>query len=127
MIAVNSCGYALRSQSFQGENICRNRPYEDDFGPSGEGRDLTAGGPASILPGVKKRILLLAGGQSGEHEVSLMSARSVLAALPVDQFDVTPVVISKQGRWLPPTQTLQALESGVAASGGDPDAHARSG
>ncbi|WP_309570391.1 D-alanine--D-alanine ligase family protein, partial [Deinococcus sp.] len=68
---------------------------------------------------MKKRILLLAGGQSGEHEVSLMSARSVLAALPPDQFDVTPVVISKEGRWLPPTQTQQALESGSAPSGGD--------
>lgn len=68
---------------------------------------------------MKKRILLLAGGQSGEHEVSLMSARSVLAALPRDQFDVTPVAISKQGRWLPPTDTRQALENGVAASGGD--------
>ncbi|MBB5376270.1 D-alanine-D-alanine ligase [Deinococcus metalli] len=68
---------------------------------------------------MKKRILLLAGGQSGEHEVSLMSARSVLAALPPDQFDVTPVVISKEGRWLPPTQTQHALEQGVAPSGGD--------
>ncbi|WP_026298648.1 D-alanine--D-alanine ligase family protein [Deinococcus aquatilis] len=68
---------------------------------------------------MKKRILLLAGGQSGEHEVSLMSARSVLAALPRDQFDVTPVVISKQGRWLPPTDTARALESGVSAQGGD--------
>lgn len=68
---------------------------------------------------VKKRILLLAGGQSGEHEVSLMSAKSVLAALPRDQFDVTPVVISKQGRWLPPTDTARALETGESASGGD--------
>jgi D-alanine-D-alanine ligase len=68
---------------------------------------------------VKKRILLLAGGQSGEHEVSLMSARSVLSALPRDQFDVTPVVISKQGRWLPPTETQRALESGEAPTGGD--------
>ena len=68
---------------------------------------------------MKKRILLLAGGQSGEHEVSLMSARSVLAALPRDRFDVTPVAISKQGRWLPPTDTRQALESGAAGTGGD--------
>nr|WP_221269739.1 D-alanine--D-alanine ligase family protein [Deinococcus budaensis] len=69
---------------------------------------------------VKKRILLLAGGQSGEHEVSLMSARSVLAALPRDQFDVTPVVISPQGRWLAPTDTARALETGQAtSSGGD--------
>ncbi|MHA0043235.1 D-alanine--D-alanine ligase family protein [Deinococcus sp. PEB2-63] len=68
---------------------------------------------------MKKRILLLAGGQSGEHEVSLMSARSVLSALPRDQFDVTPVVISKQGRWLPPTETQRALETGEAPTGGD--------
>jgi len=68
---------------------------------------------------VKKRILLLAGGQSGEHEVSLRSARSVLSALPRDGFDVTTVVISKQGRWLPPTETQRALESGEAPVGGD--------
>ena len=63
--------------------------------------------------------MLLAGGQSGEHEVSLRSARSVLAALPRDQFDVTPVVISKQGRWLPPTETQKALDTGVSPQGGD--------
>ncbi|WP_291426379.1 D-alanine--D-alanine ligase family protein [Deinococcus sp.] len=68
---------------------------------------------------MKKRILLLAGGQSGEHEVSLKSARSVLAALPRDQFDVTPVVISKEGRWLPPGDTQRALETGEAVPGGD--------
>ncbi|WP_345465851.1 D-alanine--D-alanine ligase family protein [Deinococcus carri] len=68
---------------------------------------------------MKKRILLLAGGQSGEHEVSLRSARSVLSALPRDQFDVTPVVISPQGRWLAPGDTQRALESGEAQGGGD--------
>ncbi|EYB66787.1 D-alanyl-alanine synthetase A [Deinococcus phoenicis] len=68
---------------------------------------------------MKKRILLLAGGQSGEHEVSLRSARSVLSALPRDQFDVTPVVISPQGRWLPPTDTQRALDTGEAQRGGD--------
>ncbi|GAA5534444.1 D-alanine--D-alanine ligase [Deinococcus aluminii] len=72
-----------------------------------------------ILLPVKKRILLLAGGQSGEHEVSLRSARSVLRALPRDQFDVTPVVISPQGRWLPPGDTQRALETGEAQRGGD--------
>lgn len=65
-----------------------------------------------ILSKVKKRILLLSGGQSGEHEVSLRSAKSVLEVLPRDQFDVTPVVINKQGRWLSPTETQHALETG---------------
>ncbi len=48
-----------------------------------------------------------------------MSARSVLGALPRERFDVTPVVISKQGRWLPPTETTRALETGKSAPGGD--------
>lgn len=68
----------------------------------------------------KRRVLLLAGGQSEEHEVSLSSARSVLAALPTDRYEVTTVVISKEGRWLPPAETAQALGAGVAESGGEP-------
>ncbi|GHG03250.1 D-alanine--D-alanine ligase [Deinococcus piscis] len=67
----------------------------------------------------RRRVLLLAGGQSEEHEVSLSSARSVLAALPQDRFEVTTVVISKEGRWLPPSETAQALGAGVAESGGE--------
>jgi D-alanine-D-alanine ligase len=70
-------------------------------------------------PQRKLRVLLLAGGQSEEHEVSLSSARSVLDALPRDRFDVTPVVISKEGRWLPTAEAPQALESGSAERGGD--------
>ncbi|WP_407541154.1 D-alanine--D-alanine ligase family protein [Deinococcus radiomollis] len=66
---------------------------------------------------MKKRILLLAGGQSGEHEVSLMSARGVLAALPADRFEVTPLVVSRQGRWLPPTETSRALEGSRPETG----------
>ncbi|BFO54938.1 D-alanine--D-alanine ligase family protein [Acidovorax sacchari] len=67
----------------------------------------------------KTRVLVLAGGQSGEHEVSIHSARSVLQALPRDRFDVTSIVISREGRWLPAADSLQALEHGSAASGGD--------
>ncbi|WP_027481840.1 D-alanine--D-alanine ligase family protein [Deinococcus pimensis] len=68
---------------------------------------------------MKKRILLLAGGQSGEHEVSLSSARSVLNALPEEHFEVTPLVISKRGRWLPPEGTALALGQGAAEDGGE--------
>jgi D-alanine-D-alanine ligase len=67
----------------------------------------------------KIRLLLLAGGQSEEHEVSLNSAKSVLEALPTDQFEVTPIVISKQGKWLPSSETHQALEQGSAEFGGE--------
>lgn len=67
----------------------------------------------------KIRLLLLAGGQSEEHEVSLSSAKSVLEALPADQFEVTPMIISREGRWLPSSETQHALERGSAPSGGD--------
>ena len=58
----------------------------------------------------KTRVLVLAGGQSGEHEVSINSARSVLKALPQDKFDVTSVVIARDGRWLPAPESQKALE-----------------
>jgi D-alanine-D-alanine ligase len=67
----------------------------------------------------KIRLLLLAGGQSEEHEVSLSSAKSVISALPADQFEVSPIIISREGRWLPSSETAHALERGSAPSGGD--------
>jgi D-alanine-D-alanine ligase len=67
----------------------------------------------------KIRVLLLAGGQSEEHEVSINSARSVLQALPADRFEVTSIVISREGRWLPTPDSARALERGSAASGGE--------
>ena len=67
----------------------------------------------------KTRVLVLAGGQSGEHEVSINSARSVLQALPKERFEVTSVVISREGRWLPAPDSQRALERGSAPSGGE--------
>ena len=67
----------------------------------------------------KTRVLVLAGGQSDEHEVSINSARSVLQALPQDKFDVTSIVISQAGRWLPAPESRLALEHGSAPSGGE--------
>jgi D-alanine-D-alanine ligase len=67
----------------------------------------------------KIRVLLLAGGQSEEHEVSINSARSVLQALPADRFEVTSTVISRDGRWLSAPDSVLALERGNAAIGGE--------
>ena len=67
----------------------------------------------------KKRVLVLAGGQSGEHEVSIRSACSVLQALPNDRFDVTAIVISREGRWLNAGDSQYALKLGVAPSSGE--------
>src|ERR1700691_2848109 len=48
----------------------------------------------------KLRVGILFGGRSGEREVSLLSAASVLGAIDRDRFDVTPIGITKEGRWL---------------------------
>jgi D-alanine-D-alanine ligase len=59
----------------------------------------------------KTRVLLLCGGQSEEHEVSLSSARSVIQAAGPG-FEVTPLVIDKTGKLLPKANSLQALSQG---------------
>ena len=46
------------------------------------------------------RVGVLFGGRSGEHEVSLASAASVIRALDPEKYDVVPIGISKDGRWL---------------------------
>jgi len=48
----------------------------------------------------KLRVGVLFGGRSGEHEVSLLSAASILKAIDRKRFEVIPVGINKQGRWL---------------------------
>jgi D-alanine-D-alanine ligase len=50
--------------------------------------------------GNKLRIGIIFGGRSGEHEVSLMSARSVMAALDRERYEVIPIGITRTGRWL---------------------------
>jgi D-alanine-D-alanine ligase len=48
----------------------------------------------------KLRVGILFGGRSGEHEVSLLSAASILKAIDRKKYEVVPIGISKQGRWL---------------------------
>ena len=43
---------------------------------------------------------VLFGGRSGEHEISLLSAASVLNAIDKDKYEVVPIGITKDGRWL---------------------------
>ncbi len=61
----------------------------------------------------KTTVGVLFGGQSGEHEVSLMSAQSVLAAIDRTRYDVVSIGIDKTGRWLfeQPLKRLLAGES----------------
>ncbi len=60
----------------------------------------------------KLKIAVLFGGRSGEHEVSLMSARSVLSVLDPERYEVTQVGITKEGRWFTGVDAIGALENG---------------
>lgn len=58
----------------------------------------------------KIRLGVLFGGCSGEHEVSLLSARSVLSAINPDKYQVTQIGITHLGEWLVGEDVLLALE-----------------
>jgi D-alanine-D-alanine ligase-like ATP-grasp enzyme len=60
----------------------------------------------------KKRIAVLFGGRSGEHEVSLASARNVLSVLDRNKYEIFPVGISQSGSWYSGTNVLDQLGSG---------------
>jgi D-alanine-D-alanine ligase len=56
----------------------------------------------------KLKIAVLFGGRSGEHEVSLDSARSVLAVLDPQKYEIHPVGITHDGAWLTSPEAVQA-------------------
>ncbi len=56
-------------------------------------------------------LALIFGGRSGEHEVSVMSARSVLQAIDTDKYQVWQIGITREGHWLTGENTLQAFEN----------------
>ncbi|MGA3046465.1 MAG: D-alanine--D-alanine ligase family protein [Terracidiphilus sp.] len=58
----------------------------------------------------KLRVGVLFGGRSGEHEVSLLSAASVLKAIDRKKFDVVPIGITKDGHWLAAGDANHLLE-----------------
>ncbi|MFO7622791.1 MAG: D-alanine--D-alanine ligase family protein [Anaerolineales bacterium] len=57
------------------------------------------------------RVGVMFGGRSGEHEVSLMSARSILDALDPEKYEVTQIGIKHSGTWLVGDTVLDALDS----------------
>jgi D-alanine-D-alanine ligase len=62
----------------------------------------------------KLRVGILFGGRSGEHEVSLLSAASILKAIDPKKYEVVPVGITKEGRWVT-SSDAEALLVGSAA------------
>ncbi len=70
----------------------------------------------------KKRLLIgvLFGGRSGEHEVSLISAASVISALDPEKYEAVPIGITKEGRWLAGTAAHQMLPPAAGVAPGKP-------
>jgi D-alanine-D-alanine ligase len=60
----------------------------------------------------KTRVGLVFGGRSGEHDVSLMSARSVLSVLDPGKYDITQIGIAQTGQWLVGEDVLGKFEAG---------------
>lgn len=60
----------------------------------------------------KLRVGVIFGGRSGEHEVSLMSARSVLHALDPEKYTVVQIGISHEGNWVTGENVLEAFVQG---------------
>jgi D-alanine-D-alanine ligase len=75
----------------------------------------------------KLRVGILFGGRSGEHEVSLLSAASVLKAIDRTKFEVAPIGITKDGHWLAAGDANHLLEADQSDGArrlraGDPEA-----
>jgi D-alanine-D-alanine ligase len=74
----------------------------------------------------KIRVGILFGGRSGEHEVSLLSAASVLHSIDKDKYEVVPIGITKAGRWLTAEHAQDMLEGKIVLEprslrAGDPE------
>jgi D-alanine-D-alanine ligase len=64
----------------------------------------------------KLRVGIVFGGRSGEHEVSLRSAASVLAAIDRKKYDVVPIGIAKTGHWLLADDAQHMLAGGTTVT-----------
>ena len=71
---------------------------------------------------MKLRVGVIFGGRSGEHEIAIRSAKTVIEQIDKSKYDVVPIAISQDGRWMSPSesiallpdQTRAALESGTS-------------
>ena len=61
----------------------------------------------------KLRVGVIFGGRSGEHEVSIRSARAIVESIDRRKFEVVPIAITEEGKWLAPAQSAQLLPASV--------------
>src|SRR5271167_2745773 len=74
----------------------------------------------------KLRVGILFGGRSGEHEISLLSAASVFNAIDKNKYEVVPIGITKEGRWVTAADAERLLRGKAAGEGARPT-HLRAG
>ncbi len=67
------------------------------------------------MPSDRIHLVVLFGGQSAEHDVSCVTATAVLAAADPDRYRITPIGISREGRWALADGAQRALAAGPAA------------
>ncbi|HJU86181.1 MAG TPA: D-alanine--D-alanine ligase family protein [Gemmatimonadota bacterium] len=81
--------------------------------------DARSGHPpgSSVSGGRRLRVGVLFGGSSSEHEVSLMSARSVLGALDPARYEIVQIGITKEGRWLIASDAIERLIERAESAG----------
>jgi D-alanine-D-alanine ligase len=75
---------------------------------------------------VKRRVAVVFGGRSAEHEISVISARSVIDALDPDRYEVLAIGVTKDGRWQhmpagPPALSAGAAPGALPGVAPDPD------
>ena len=115
-----------RDASSRGSRSGRKRPSRSPKARPPRGAETPASGTrpgASTAPG-RIRVGVVFGGRSGEHEVSLASAASILAAIDPARYEVVPMGITKDGHWLVGGDPLRALARAAGVTLALPDAAA---
>lgn len=65
---------------------------------------------------MKTRVGVIFGGRSGEHEIAIRSAKTVIEQIDREKYDVIPIAITKEGNWLPPAESAKWLPEGSVGS-----------
>ncbi len=63
----------------------------------------------------KLRVGVIFGGRSGEHEISIRSARALIEAIDRKKYDVLPIAITQEGKWLSPADAARLLPQSAQA------------
>ncbi|GAY77692.1 D-alanine-D-alanine ligase A [Sporolactobacillus inulinus] len=75
---------------------------------------MDKGTEASTMANERKTVAVLYGGKSTEHEISLLTAFSVINAINLKRYRVLPVYINQDGRWIPGSEITGKLSQRIS-------------